>query len=385
MNVLMKRRRLLPLICTLLIFQSKLLSDAPENINFEEQEEYTLTEQELENLLTTRGNCCKAKLTTCKLILGPRGTTGATGPRGPRGATGVCNCTGSTGGRAACTVGGGCPTGMTCIGGQCFPIALLGATGKTGATGHTGSTGSGNTGATGRVGLRGNTGATGARGSSGNTGATGPSVTGVTGNTGFTGNTGNTGFTGVTGNTGNTGFTGVTGNTGSTGFTGFTGITGFTGLTGTTGATGAAGGLLAFSDFYALMPTDNAATVAPGTAVEFPRNGATSGTIVRSSANQFVLPNIGTYSITWQVSVSEAGQLVLGLDSGGGVIELLPTVVGRATGTSQIFGSRLITTTSINNILTVRNPVGESTALTITPLAGGTDPVSASLVIMQIG
>ncbi len=84
------------------------------------------------------------------------------------------------------------------------------------------------------------------------------------------------------------------------------------------------------------------------------------------------------------MSINEAGQLVLGLDSGGGVIELAPTIVGRATGTSQIVGSRLIITTSINNILTVRNPAGESTALTITPLAGGVDPVSASLVIMQI-
>ncbi|MDR3647001.1 MAG: tail fiber domain-containing protein [Candidatus Babeliales bacterium] len=68
---------------------------------------------------------------------GATGATGAQGKQGPRGATGVCNCTGSTGGRAACTKGGGCPTGMTCIGGQCFPLSLKGATGATGATGPT--------------------------------------------------------------------------------------------------------------------------------------------------------------------------------------------------------------------------------------------------------
>lgn len=60
------------------------------------------------------------------------------------------------------------------------------------------------------------------------------------------------------------------------------------------------------------------------------------------------------------------------------------TVVGRATGTSQITGMAIVKTTSINSILTVRNPAGNATALTITPLTGGTRPVSAHLVITQI-
>ncbi len=41
-------------------------------------------------------------------------------------------------------------------------------------------------------------------------------------------------------------------------------------------------------------------------------------------------------------------------------------------------------TTAVNSILTVRNPAGNSTALTITPLAGGTRPVSASLIVEQL-
>ena len=65
--------------------------------------------------------------------------------------------------------------------------------------------------------------------------------------------------------------------------------------------------------------------------------------------------------------------------------DLAYTEVGRATGASQIIGMSLVTTTLINSVLTVRNPAGNSTVLTITPLAGGTRPVSAHLVIMQIG
>ena len=47
------------------------------------------------------------------------------------------------------------------------------------------------------------------------------------------------------------------------------------------------------------------------------------------------------------------------------------TVVGIATGTSYISGLFLLKTTLINSILTVRNPIGNPTALTITPLADG--------------
>ncbi len=134
------------------------------------------------------------------------------------------------------------------------------------------------------------------------------------------------------------------------------------------------------------MPPDNAATVAPGTDVSFPQDGPTSGaTIVRTGASTFNLSVIGTYQVLFQVSVDEAGQLVLTLDSGAGAVQLPYTVVGRATGTSQIVGMALVETTVINSILTVRNPASAATALTITPVAGGTEPVSTHLVIMQIG
>lgn len=46
---------------------------------------------------------------------------------------------------------------------------------------------------------------------------------------------------------------------------------GFTGATGPVGPQGPAGGVLNYADFYALMPPDNAATVAPGTDVSFPK------------------------------------------------------------------------------------------------------------------
>ncbi len=251
--------------------------------------------------------------------------------------------------------------------------ASPGATGPTGPsggpTGPTGSTGS--TGITGPTGPAG--GPTGPTGSTGITGPTGPSG-GPMGPTGPMGPAG--------GPTGPTGATGTMGGTGPTGPTGTAGTVGGTGPTGATGATGTAGGVLDFADFFALMPPNNAATVAPAEAVEFPQDGPDggSGTITRLTASTFQLADIGSYQVLFQVSVDEAGQLVLDLNGA----ELSYTVVGRATGTSQIVGMAIITTSSVDSVLSVINPAGESTALTITPLAGGTDPVSAHLVITRI-
>lgn len=165
--------------------------------------------------------------------------------------------------------------------------------------------------------------------------------------------------------------------------TGPTGPIGSQGITGATGATGIS--LLAtYANFYALMPGDNTATIAVGAAVEFPQDGPISSGISRSTVSSFTLAAIGQYEVTWQVSVNETGQLDLWLDSGSGAVELPQTVVGRNTGTSQIVGSIVITTTAPNSVLSLRNASGNSTALTITPIAGGTHAVSATITIKQI-
>jgi hypothetical protein len=130
------------------------------------------------------------------------------------------------------------------------------------------------------------------------------------------------------------------------------------------------------------MPGDNFATVAVDADVSFPENGpALSSTgITRINTTQFSLGAIGIYQVMFQVSVTEPGQLELTLDGNG----LAYTVVGRAAATSQIVEMALVQTTAADSTLTVRNPAGNSTALTITPSAGGASPVSAHLVITRL-
>jgi len=173
------------------------------------------------------------------------------------------------------------------------------------------------------------------------------------------------------------GIAGIAGPPGAPGLAGAAGAAGIQGIPGIPGAPG----ILDFSDFYALQGgafTDNP-SIAAGSAVNFPRNGSSSGGIARTGPSSFNLSVIGTYLVLFQVDVTAADQLMLRLNSG----LLADSVVGRAAGSSQITGISLVNTTLSNSVLEVINPPG-NTAVAIPPSDGGTQPISAHLVILRI-
>lgn len=173
------------------------------------------------------------------------------------------------------------------------------------------------------------------------------------------------------------GIAGVAGPAGAAGIAGAAGAAGIQGIPGIPGAPG----ILGFADFYALQGgafTDNA-VIAAGSAVNFPRDGSLSGTITRTGPSSFNLTTIGTYLVLFQVDITQAAQLMLRLNSG----LVASSVVGRATGSSQITEFALVTTTTSNSVLEVINPPG-NTSEAIPPNDGGTQPISAHLVIIRI-
>ena len=173
------------------------------------------------------------------------------------------------------------------------------------------------------------------------------------------------------------GIVGVAGPKGTPGLAGAAGAAGIQGVPGIPGAPG----ILGFGDFYALQGgafVDNP-PVAAGSPVNFPRDGSVSGTITRTGPSSFNLPTIGTYLVLFQVDVTQAAQLMLSLNSG----LILDSVVGRATGSSQITGLSVVSTTTSNSVLEVVNPPGNTT-FSIPPDDGGTQPISAHLVIIRI-
>ena len=188
------------------------------------------------------------------------------------------------------------------------------------------------------------------------------------------------GSVGPMGTMGPIGLTGPMGTMGPIGTMGTIGLTGPMGPIGLTGPQGIAGGVISVADFYALMPSDNSEPILPGESIHFPQDGPASGSIVRNSATQFILPDIGIYEINFQVSITEDGQLVVVLDG----VELPYTVVGRTTRTSQIIGLCLVKTTLLDSYISINNPAGNSSAITMTPNAGRGKPVSAHLIIKRI-
>ena len=273
------------------------------------------------------------------------------------------------------------PFGMCCCGnGNNSGTGIQGPVGPRGPQGIPGAVGpEGPQGIAGPAGPQGPQGIAGIQGPMGLTGPAGPQ--GPVGETGATGPQGPIGLTGPAGPQGPAGETGATGPQGPIGLTGPTGPQGPVGATGAAGPQGPAGTVLGFADFYALMPGDNAAPIAAGEDIAFPQDGPNSGDgIARTGASTFTLADIGVYQVYFQASVDEAGQLVLTLNG----TEVPYSVTGRATGTSQITGTVLIETDIADSVLTLRNPEGTATAITLTPNAGGTEPVSAHLVITRL-
>ncbi len=140
------------------------------------------------------------------------------------------------------------------------------------------------------------------------------------------------------------------------------------------------------STFYALTPPDNSPIVA-GAPVNFPQNGPSSyGGIIRDGLflGSFILQYPGIYKYDFNVPITEPGQLVVRLDSGSGLVEQKYTVVGRATGNTQIVGSSTIQTFTPNVRFSVGNPATAPAPLTIPPNSGGSLPVSSTLNIFKV-
>lgn len=213
----------------------------------------------------------------------------------------------------------------------------------------------------------------------GPTGPTGPmGPQGVQGYQGPQGPIGPTGPQGIPGPDGAIGPTGPQGVAGATGAVGPTGPTGATGATGAVGPTGPAGGISEYASFYALAPNDNPTAIAQNTAVEFPNSSASTTGITRLTNSTFNLADTGTYLIMFKVNTNTAGQLGVAVN---GAVQPNATF-GNAADDGIIEGKTIITTTAANTVLSIVNPI--TTAITVTPSAGGTEATVSDLTIIKL-
>jgi hypothetical protein len=162
-------------------------------------------------------------------------------------------------------------------------------------------------------------------------------------------------------------------------------------------APGGGGGSGAQGMFYGLTagtgnggPTDYAATVAVKTSVgtgrvPFPRDGSVLTGVSRVDGSSFTIAAIGVYKFDYKVHTTEPGQLAVELN--GAEVALSETAdMNPTSGGHLLVGSCLITTTTVNSVVAIVNPPGNSTALTITPADGANTHANAqSLTITQNG
>ena len=136
-----------------------------------------------------------------------------------------------------------------------------------------------------------------------------------------------------------------------------------------------------FADYYALAPTDNATAIAAGEAVDFPRGSASDYfAISRIDDSTFNLAKPGAYLVMFNVGTDTPGQLELTLNGS----PLSYTVAGADAADSQINGLAVVTTTLPNSTLSVINPAGNTSEVTVTQNSGGSAPSSSHLIIVKL-
>ncbi|MBQ9349266.1 MAG: collagen-like protein, partial [Oscillibacter sp.] len=132
--------------------------------------------------------------------------------------------------------------------------------------------------------------------------------------------------------------------------------------------------------FYALMPSDNADSIAPGGTVCLPNSGPNSGgCITRTGPDCFQLEEAGIYLILFNAAVQDQGQMVLHLNDA----DLPVSVSGQMGSLNQISGISLVTAPA-GAELSLRNPADSNSPLTLSKAEDGCGSLSAHLVIMQL-
>ncbi|MBK7473631.1 MAG: hypothetical protein IPI73_26340 [Betaproteobacteria bacterium] len=143
-------------------------------------------------------------------------------------------------------------------------------------------------------------------------------------------------------------------------------------------------------------------SVAAGSALNFPRASAPAvGGIAinnpgptQTDNTEFILPSVGTYRVTWHISVDEPAQWSLWINTapnpgGGGLFSEVsaasgaPASVGHSAGSAQLVGDVVFRNSVANSAIQSRN-YAAPTSVTVTTVPGGTRAQAVSLIIQRL-
>lgn len=138
-------------------------------------------------------------------------------------------------------------------------------------------------------------------------------------------------------------------------------------------------GIGVYGSFFFTKPPDNAANIAPGSAIPFPNDGPMLGGLFRASTSSFFLPAAGDYEVFWHASYTTtnpaiSGQVVLRVNG----VELTDTC-------SRQRSTFIITTTVDNSIAELINPSANAESLVISSNTGaGNVPESGWITFKKL-
>jgi hypothetical protein len=185
---------------------------------------------------------------------------------------------------------------------------------------------------------------------------------------------------------------GIQGDQGDQGIQGIQGIQGNQGNQGNQGPQGGPGGLIAFAQYAQLGAQP--ATVGAGepftytTAIILSPHIAAITSVFNppftTSGTVFILENIGTYEINWQMTYPTDGGIIL--YQGATIPTMLPmpyTMIGKTTD-GQVAGSVIVQTITVNSFLSVNAAAGNNAAIAIPPDSSTTNGSSTTISFKQI-
>ena len=129
---------------------------------------------------------------------------------------------------------------------------------------------------------------------------------------------------------------------------------------------------------------DNPLAIDPGSAISFPKPLINPFGILRNgtTTTEFVLPPNSIFEITFQVTIQNAGEIVVVLNGN----ELIETVVGHPGGGATVGMCIITTPPTTNSIISLNNPSSAVPGgLKIDEASGAlSEPLSCHIIIKKI-
>jgi hypothetical protein len=132
---------------------------------------------------------------------------------------------------------------------------------------------------------------------------------------------------------------------------------------------------------------DYAATIAVASRVPFPQNGPSIGPqVTRNSPSDFRVGVAGLYEVSWSIEFAEPSQLAVARNAGVLVTnaDVVNDTCNRSGAGTQLNTNTVLVQLAAGDLVSIVNPPGNATALTVDPGDGTLTHAQAPNVVIRL-